>query len=633
MRERVEVEREWFSQIFDSIPDEIVVVDTDMIILDANSIFLKNNHHDIESIRGQHCYDVEQAIRGDCQVAVENCPFHRVIQSGEMVSLVRKHFDKNGHTRYAAIVAAPLRDRDGTIQGMIESTRDITDRIRAEEKLKETEIQLQQFMEMAPIAAYIKNQQGNYIEVNPAMCRLFNRTKQEILGHTPFEIVNREAAESFRESDRKVLKTGQPIAFEEEVILNNRRVFLSTTKYPVMDADGHIRAVCGLSRDVTDLKAAEQELKRTRDYLQNIVNNSPVIIITSDMDDRLVSFNPGAEESLGYSFEEVVHRPASDMYQNPLERERLVRRVRTEGSVRDCEVQLLRKDGSTLPVSLTLSQLKDSEGNIVGTVGMGKDISRRKLLLGQVMQSERLAALGRLASGVAHEINNPLAVISEITGYLLELLEADPQATDAETIKELHEGLPKIIKHVKRTRGITHRLLSFARKQDANEEVADVNLILDEMLPFWEKKFHLGGIKLHLSFDRSLPKVKIELLQLEELFINIINNAIQAIEETNKGGGNLWIETTMLDGKVAVKIRDDGPGIPENLRDKLFDPFVTTKAPGVGTGLGLSICYGIVKRYDGEILVDSQLGKGTEFTVVLQVYKENPKTNDESAAS
>jgi len=615
MRTRVEAEREWVSQIFDSIPDEIVVVDKDMVVQDVNASFLLNNHLNISEVQGRHCYELEQRVRGECQVAMEDCPYFEVVNTRASSSIVRKHFDKEGQARYAAIVAAPLFNRQGDVIGIIECTRDITPRIRAEEDLKLTEVQLQHFMESAPIATYVKNTQGQYIEANPALCRLFGKSKSEILGKTDLEILPRETAEVFRTSDKLVRKTKKQISSDGNATLNGMNVFLTTIKYPVLDSDGNVTAVCGITRETTALREAELALTRTKDYLQNVLNNSPMIVITTDMDGHIVSFNPRAEESLGYSAEEAIGRHAASFYKDPSERAGLMSLLEKHGVVRDYETTLLNKQGEPVPVAVTLSLLKDSEGKMIGTIGVSRDISHRKALMNQVFQSERLAAVGRLAAGVAHEINNPLAIIGEISGFLKELIEGDPRCAELDTQQELQQGIPKIENQVKRCRSITHRLLSFARKSEAKVEEADVGRALMEILPFMEKEAQLANIQLHRQRAKNLPKVRIEEMQLQEIFINLLNNAIQAIG--HRGHGNIWIDASREGNKVIVSIRDDGPGIPEEIKDRLFDPFITTKAPGHGTGLGLSICYGIIKRYDGAITVESKLGQGTDFKVIL----------------
>jgi len=617
----VEEKSEKIKQIFDSIPDEILVMDNDMKILEANETFLRNNGLKIENVRGRLCYEVEQKIRGTCKVEVEDCPFFKVMERKVSCSQVRKHLDEDGNVRYAAIVGAPVIDSNGEIVAMMEMTRDITHRILLEEELKATELRIQQFMEMAPISTYVKDLKGRYVEVNPATCELLGRTKNEIIGKSDREILPRMAAELMCKEDKDVLQSKKAVRFETVLEMRGRRVFFSTVKYPVLDPEGNVTAVCGLSEDITAQKTAEIELKRTSEYLQNIMDNSPVLIITTDMEGNIVSFNRGSEEALGYTAGEITGRKINVIYEKPEERETMLRRVKSEGSIRDHQTHLLKKDKSSLFVSVTLSQLKDSSGNMIGTVGMAKDISHRKALMDQIMQSERQAAVGRLASGVAHEINNPLAMISEIAGYLDDLASGGPGAEGADLMKELREGLPKILEHVKKGRSITHRLLSFARKSEVHVESADVNACLEEIMPFLEKEAGLSRISLHREYEKDLARIAIEEIQLQEIFINLVKNSIQSL--SSEGGGKVWISTSSKSGKVSISVRDNGPGIAEEVRDRLFDPFVTTKPPGQGTGLGLSICYGIVKRYDGEIRVESEKGKGAEFEVIFPALKSS----------
>lgn len=624
MQQSVEAERERIAEILDSIPDEIVVVDTEMLIKDANSSFLHNNNCSIDDVRGLNCYEVEQGIRGECQVAVGNCPFFTVMKEGRPTSLVRKHFGKSGETRYTSIVGAPLRDREGRITGMIEIIRDITKRIRLEETLATTEVHLQQFMELAPLATYAKNHAGQYIDANPAACVLLAKKKEELLGKTDLELFPRETAEKLREGEQEVWQEHGSVCMETELKIGDRRIFLSTVKFPIVDPEGNPTALCGLSQDITAQKEAEKELRETREYLQNILDNSPVIIITTDMNGNIVSFNRGAERSLGYGAGEVIGKPATMFYQDPTKREEFLRLIKSGKTVQDYSYEFLCKDGSLLPVSITLSELKNSSGRTIGTVGMSKDISHRKALMAQILQSERMAAVGRLASGVAHEINNPLAIISEITGFLNELAEDESEAHRTETMQELKEALPKIRKQIERGRDITHRLLNFARKTEMSIEHADVNTVLKEILPFLAKECRLAGITIHRDYQRDLPKVTIDETQLQEILMNLTKNAIDAL--SSNGGGNLWLETHEEKGKVVISVRDDGPGIDDAIRDRLFDPFASTKSIKQGTGLGLSICYAIVKRYDGEIRVFSEPDGGASFKVFLPAHNPASKT-------
>lgn len=624
LEQREVAEQERIGRIYDSLPDEILVVDRDMIVQHANQTFLRKNDLSLDEVVGEYCYEISQHIRGDCQVALENCPFFEVMHTNTPKTIIRKHFDSEGNTRYASIGAAPLTDIDGEVTGMIEMTRDITHRIHLEEELKATEVQLRQFMEMSPLATYVKSRQGIYIEANPAACQLLGKDKAEIIGHTDKELLPKNVAEVFMQGDDLAFRKQRQIQYDSEVSLHGSRRYLSTVKYPVLDATGSVTAVGGITRDVTERKKVQLELINTQQYLESILEHSPLAIITTDLQGLVVSFNPGAEDILGHQADDIIGQSAGILFQNKEERAPLVRRAGLGRPVHDYEVNLLHKDQRPIPATISMSVLKDSSGKTIGYVSMCRDISARRNLMNQIIRSERLAAVGKLAAGVAHEINNPLAVIAETNGYLLDLLNGVAIGDDTILKNELAEGLPKISNQVKRCRTITSHLLNFASKREAQITVANVNAAFDEILPLLEKQANLANVKIHRDYADRLPPIQIDEVQFEEILVNLITNAIHALSEQQ--GGNIWLTAERLGRRLDVSVRDDGPGIPEEVRDTLFDPFVTTKPVGQGTGLGLSICYGIVKRHDGEIRVETKLGVGTRFDVIVPFYR--PSTSE-----
>jgi PAS domain S-box-containing protein len=630
LRQQVETEGERIAGILDSIPYDILVADTELAVQHANAAFLKHRDVCLEDVRGRSYFDLCDAIQGEGE-PVQRSSAKEVLNGKAARSLLRKCFDANGQTRYFAIDFVPLMNPDGSLGGMIEMTRDISHRILLEEDLRAAEVQLQRFMELAPLATYVKDRQGQYIEVNRATCTLLGREKNEIIGKTDEELLPPAAAKVMRTGDQDVLRFQERISFDAEVLLGGKPVFLSSVKYPVLDAGGKVTALAGLSKDITVQRKTEAELIRTRAYLQNILDNAPMMVVTTDLDGRVVSFNRHAEACYGYKAAETLGKSVSMLCASPDEWQPLWSRVEQGGTVQEYETVPLRKDGRPMVVALTLAPLKDKDGNMIGTVCLSRDISQRKALMDQVIQSERLASIGRLAAGVAHEINNPLAVIAEIAGYLEDLLAEGPPLKRRKLDQELQDGLPKITAQIKRCRSITSRLLSFARRRQTPMEVADVNRALDEILPFLAKEARLAGVQIHRRFHIDIPLVRIEDLQLEEILINLIRNAIHAMSPRNYG--NIWLFATQKDGKVNLTVKDDGPGIDRQVVDRLFDPFVTTKPVGQGTGLGLSICYGIVKHHGGEIRVESEPGQGTSFRVILPVHHQaaGPETHDQFA--
>jgi len=265
-----------------------------------------------------------------------------------------------------------------------------------------------------------------------------------------------------------------------------------------------------------------------------------------------------------------------------------------------------------------------SAGLILGVILWGsgllirkmRDADERRVALYHHMEySNKLASIGRLAAGVAHEINNPLAIVNEKAGLLRDLVMAAP---DAQLQDRLIAAVDSILRSVQRCKKVTHRLLGFARHMDVTTETIDLESLLKEVLGFLEKEAEYRNVTVSFKLDPDLPTITSDRGQLQQVFLNILNNAFAAVSD----GGEIGIEIVKeSETRVAVAIADDGVGIPRENLERIFEPFFTTKE-GVGTGLGLSITYGIVQKLGGETRVESEVGVGTRFTVVLPVSRE-----------
>jgi two-component system, NtrC family, sensor kinase len=232
-----------------------------------------------------------------------------------------------------------------------------------------------------------------------------------------------------------------------------------------------------------------------------------------------------------------------------------------------------------------------------------------------VMQSGKMAALGKMAAGVAHEINNPLQIIGDQAGWMKDLLEEEDVAGSSQ-LQEFDGCIAKILRQVERCRSITHRLLRFGRRMEPTQEMVDVNAVIAETITFLDSEAHFREIDIRTAYDDDLPRITTDQAQLQQVCLNIIDNAIDAVGRS----GSIDIRTghTMHPSReVIIEVSDTGPGIPKEMLGKIFDPFFTTKKANEGTGLGLSISYSIVEKLGGKILVASEEGQGTTFTIRL----------------
>ncbi|TVM02965.1 MAG: hypothetical protein CV087_07630 [Candidatus Brocadia sp. WS118] len=370
------------------------------------------------------------------------------------------------------------------------------------------------------------------------------------------------------------------------------------------------------------LKLKNKELTRTMDYLQNILDNSADVIITTDTKNNVVEFNRGAEEILGYSQGETAGKPLAQFFTNPGHCAILLEKVKQEGKISSHETQFVTKQKKTLDISLTLSQLKDSAGNMIGTVGISKDITEFKRTQAQLVQAGKLAGIGQLAAGIAHEINNPL---SGVLGYAKRLMK---KAEDEELNKiPVFESFPKEIKLIVdsalRCKKIIEGLLKFSRTSETMSMEVNINEVIEESLILFGNQLSSQNIELDKVLDPHLFTIRANHTQIQQVFTDIIINAIQAMHQ----GGKLTIITRSVNSSaVEIEFTDTGEGIPQENLSKIFEPFFTTREPGKGTGLGLYMIYRILQDHHGRIDVKSEAEKGATFTITLPVnYKHESR--------
>ncbi len=239
---------------------------------------------------------------------------------------------------------------------------------------------------------------------------------------------------------------------------------------------------------------------------------------------------------------------------------------------------------------------------------------KETIMSDKVIETGKLASIGELAAGIAHEINNPVAIMVEEAGWIEDLLGEGPSAS-ADSAAEIQRAVQQIRTQGERCKNITHKLLSFARKTDPTVRSLDLNDLIEEVLGLMGQKARYANIKLETHLSPNLVPIDASPSELQQVLLNLINNAVDAI---GADGGTVTVTTFAHGNEIAVRISDTGEGIPEANLERIFDPFFTTKAVGHGTGLGLSICYGIVDKLGGRIGVESEVGVGTTFTVYLK---------------
>jgi|FLOH01.1.fsa_nt_gi two-component system, NtrC family, sensor kinase len=366
------------------------------------------------------------------------------------------------------------------------------------------------------------------------------------------------------------------------------------------------------------VEARTAELSASEQKFRHFFSNSKDMVYFCNAENRLVNMNRSGLEMLGYSVDNPPTLGLVDLFLHEEDLEQYFNSILRDGFVRDQEVEFVKKDGSVLYVHLSANGVFDEDGEFTGCEGIAKDLTRVKLMMGQLAGSEKMASVGQMAAGVAHEINTPLGVI---LGY------AQLMMDDFGPETEERQNLEIIERQTKACRKIVADLLKFSRQSESAREQLSLNEVIRDVLAVTEHTLNMNHITVHRHLTPDLPLVIGDSEKLRQVFVNFINNAHHAMEE--KGGGDLFLETRSLpeSGEVEVMVRDTGHGIPEKIRAQIFDPFFTTKSVGKGTGLGLSVSYGIIQEQGGRIEVESLAASeaqgpelpGTAFHVYLPV--------------
>ncbi|MCK4645211.1 MAG: PAS domain S-box protein [Candidatus Aminicenantes bacterium] len=461
----------------------------------------------------------------------------------------------------------------------------------------------------------------------------FNRAAEEITGFKKEEVLNKECCDILK-SDlcneacplKEILETGKTI-FNYEIMITSKtgnKIPVNITTSPLRSSNNEIIGAVENFRDLTKHKGLWARLHQERNRAQQYLNIAGVIIVAINDKGVVTLINKKGCDVLGYKEEDIIGKNWFDLCvpeRARKERKETFKKVMAgkKEEVEDYENSIVTISGEERIISWHNTTLRDEKGHIIGTLSSGGDITKRKQTEVELIRSEKLASLGQLAASVAHEVNNPLAGILIYTTLLLK-----KHKEKKLQVEETGNQLLKMKKELERTSRIIRNLLDFSRQSDPTIRQIDLNKVVEAALLLVRHQISLENIRLEMKLGEKLPLVRADFDQIQQVLMNIILNATQAMPE----GGTLTIATSVAKGvkigksskkTVRIDIKDTGVGIDEENLSRLFTPFFTTKEKGKGVGLGLPVVHGIIERHKGKIEVASEANVGTTFTIYLEV--------------
>ncbi|MBN2224391.1 MAG: PAS domain S-box protein [Deltaproteobacteria bacterium] len=481
--------------------------------------------------------------------------------------------------------------------------------VKANESLRKSEEKYRSLVENLNDVIFNLDPQGNITYMSPVAESIFGYRSKEIIGRSFSEYIHTDDLPGVVESRGETLG-GVLQPYEFRMIDKNGSIHHVRTSSRPIEKDGQNTGVTGILTDITVERRAEEALRESEQKRRTVLHTIEDGYFEVDLKGSFTSFNESMRKMLGYTQKEI----AGLNYRRYMAKE-IAEKVfqtfneifRTGIPAKTVDWRVTRKDGTTIDLETSISLKHNDSGEPTGFFGIARDITDKKRMELQLLQAEKLSAVGTMISGVAHELNNPLTAIIGNAQLIMR----------GEAPDDIKNKLEVILKESIRSSKIVGGLLAFAREHKPERNMVNVNDIVIESMNLKEYDLKVNNIDVKVSLSDDVPKTYADPYQIQQVFINLINNARDALAD--QGGGALVIETYRKDDVIIVEFIDTGPGIPNELVNKIFDPFFTTKEAGKGTGLGLSMAYGIISEHGGTISVESESGGGARFVVTLPI--------------
>ena len=603
-REIQETKR-FFERILTNAPIGILTIDSKGIVTSANRAIARMFGTQCKRLIGTPALGQDTVIPSELTAHIE--------RGMEGKHVLVTDYPLNGpKRRFVRITGIPFKDIGRRARGCLYIIGDTTQRTLSARRIE-----------------YLKNYNESVIHsiiegimvFDPGMkIKIWNRGMEQIFGVKARKVLGKRlkdigrfivSSAPFARWIEDVLQTGQAVEKTGVSYSTQTRgsIILNLKILPFLAHDVSDSGIIILHEDVTDSERSEVRYK-------NLFETAQDGICLTDPDGRIVSANTKMLRALEARWEEV--QGVSLEHFLPGDQRPLFRELVAQGrDIEPYELDIIGTSGRLIPVEMSITAIKRAE-KIFGFHIISRDISKRKQLESEMIQASKLAAVGELASCVAHEINNPIASVAGYAEEMLDLIR-ERGGLGAGDLKEFEEDLAVIIEQTHRCKKITESLLSFARQGDLDFIDTRINDVIENTIQLIEPQIKHARLSLFKDLQPDLPVARTSPAQLQQVFLNILMNAIEAVGH----GGLIRVTSRSYNGTVRISIQDTGPGICREHMQKIFTPFFTTKPAGKGTGLGLAICYRIMEKLKGAIEVESQMGAGATFTVCVPAqYQE-----------
>ncbi|HXN54340.1 MAG TPA: PAS domain S-box protein [Candidatus Acidoferrum sp.] len=592
-----------YRDLIDSFDDILLAISLDGQIRAANRSFADLVGASFPQIIGRPLSEFVEEGTGDGGELAKNA-MPRFLERRVWTGIVQVRLKGRNSINYFDCVAhAMLRGND--VHGITVLARDIT-------ALRKNEARFTELFESLQEGIYIATPDDRLLDVNPALARMLGYdSKEELLSRTFADLLPDEG-------QRRALRQevdSQPTVQGREITLtrkDGRPLVCLNTAGAVRDTSGRVVRYHGALMDITERREMERRLYQQQEFARRLIDSFPDLIFVVDTAGHYTFVSPRVRDILGYEPEETQDWELggrTHLEDRPALLALFAELVGGRQTFASLEVRVRNKQGEWRRLRCHFSPLFNETGKIDGVVISGRDVTELKRLEEQLIQAEKLAAMGQMLAGVAHELNNPLTAILGVTELL----------RDSEGVQEnTKRQLELTHRQARRAARIVQNLLEFSRPAAPQKRALGVNSLIERTLQLQDHSLRRNNVSVDFQPQSDLPAVIGDANQLIQVFLNLISNAEHAIREVRETG-RIQIRIGRIGGHISVTVQDDGVGVAQEALPRLFDPFYTTKRPGGGTGLGLSICMSIVREHGGSIDVETLPAGGSAFTVYLPV--------------